>query len=437
MKNALKRIAALAAVILAGSCFARAEEDPVIVRVGDITYTRSVVQSALDTDLSLFSLINGKYYTEEEREAQTEATLHRFIGNGLIESKLSEAGLNDFSPVEEETLKAAARERYESYWQEVYNRLAASGEKPSEEKVTRVMDQGGYTLDAFLAEYKMSERRSRAIGLFLPGLTISEEQVREYYEKMCLQPDRERYQDHLSAYESEILATGSESFYTPEGYRLIRQVLLEYPEEIAAPLRNDYYRLAGAIQNMSAALQRLTGAAVAAESWEDLAGPRAEYDQAAAEMESAQSAYDEKRKALAAPLVQETLDEIRTQYNDGVDFVTLIRQYSADRTQTNTGEGSGYPVHPDSEQWPENFRNAACSLQKPGDISEPVYTDAGIHILYYEGDLPSGDHVLTAEEQDALNAAELYYYQSQQLEALFPEWMEDYEVETFPERLYR
>ena len=93
MKNAVRRGAALLAVLLAGVCGARAEEaDPTVVRVGNITYPRSVVQTALDTDLGLFSLISRQYYTEEDLRGQTEATLHRFIGNGLVENKLAEAG---------------------------------------------------------------------------------------------------------------------------------------------------------------------------------------------------------------------------------------------------------------------------------------------------------------------------------------------------------
>ena len=64
-----------------------------------------------------------------------------------------------------------------------------------------------------------------------------------------------------------------------------------------------------------------------------------------------------------------------------------------------------------------------------------VCTDAGIHLLYYAGDLPAGDHVLTEDEQESLNAAALYAAQSRELEKLFAEWMNDYEIETHPELL--
>lgn len=435
MKNAVRRGAALLAVLLAGVCGARAEEaDPTVVRVGNITYPRSVVQTALDTDLGLFSLISRQYYTEEDLRGQTEATLHRFIGNGLVENKLAEAGMNDFTPEEEELLKAAAREQYEATWQEAYRRLTENGTPPEEEKVTRLLEEGGYTPEAFLAEYKMAEKRSRAIRLFCPDVSITESQVREYYETMFLQPDRERYENHIDAYEAEILATGSESFYTPAGYRMIRQVLLDYPEEIARPLRNDYARLARAVQALTDATRNLASAAAEAEGWEDLKEARAAYDAAREEMDAARTVYEEKRRTLALPLLKETLEEIRRQYESGVDILTIIRQFSTDRSERNLGP-EGYPFHPASDQWPEEFRAAASALQHPGELSEPVCTDAGIHLLYYAGDLPAGDHVLTEDEQESLNAAALYAAQSRELEKLFAEWMNDYEIETHPELL--
>ena len=45
---------------------AAAEEDPVIVRVGDITYTRSQIKPALQTDINLSQMVTGIWLTEEE-----------------------------------------------------------------------------------------------------------------------------------------------------------------------------------------------------------------------------------------------------------------------------------------------------------------------------------------------------------------------------------
>ena len=75
------------------------------------------------------------------------------------------------------------------------------------------------------------------------------------------------------------------------------------------------------------------------------------------------------------------------------------------------------------------------ALKKPGDISGPVLTDLGIHILCYASDIPAGEHELTAEERETLNASALRYYQDQELEKLIAVWRDEYDIETHPELL--
>ena len=111
-----------------------------------------------------------------------------------------------------------------------------------------------------------------------------------------------------------------------------------------------------------------------------------------------------------------------------------MSRFSTDRTERNIS-GSGYPFHPESKQWPENFRAAAAALEKPGDISAPVVTEQGVHIIYYDADVPAGAHVLTEEERKLLNAAALRYYQLEKLNGLVETWQADYDVETHPELL--
>ena len=64
-----------------------------------------------------------------------------------------------------------------------------------------------------------------------------------------------------------------------------------------------------------------------------------------------------------------------------------------------------------------------------------MYTEEGVHILYYAGDVPAGDHVLTDDERQLLNAAALRYYQLKKLDELIQGWEADYEIETHPELL--
>ena len=116
------------------------------------------------------------------------------------------------------------------------------------------------------------------------------------------------------------------------------------------------------------------------------------------------------------------------------DIVSLIRKYSTDRNEINL-TGGGYPFHPSSRNWSEEFAAAASALEKPGDISGPVLSDLGIHILYYAGDIPAGAHELTPEEREMLTSSATNYYQGLELEKLIESWKQEYEIEIHPELL--
>jgi parvulin-like peptidyl-prolyl isomerase len=433
MKRSVRVFLVFLAVILVIGTVSLAEEDPVIVRVGDITFTKSQIQPSLMTDISLVELVSGTYLTDEEKQAQREETIDRYVGVALIQMKLRQLGKNDFTSEEEESMKSAARNQYEQIWQGIWAKAQQSDEKFTEEQVTESMEEMGYTINALYEEYKASERKLRLIEVYCPNLTLTEDMVETYYRENFLDPDKERYGNNLDLYEQEILAEKNESFYTPEGYRAIQQILLDYPDEVTKGLKNERARCNRATEALASALQTLAMAATTAAGWDDMAEPRAAYDEAAAETETAMKEYTEKREKLTLPLIQETADAIQTEYEAGTDFNSLIKKYSTDKSETNT-EG-GYPVHPDSQNWSPEFIEAVMSMERPGDISGPVLTDLGIHILYYASDIPGGEHELTGTERELLNASALNYYQGLELEKLLEGWKQDYEIETHPELL--
>ena len=142
-------------------CCARAETsaspeadngDPVVVRVGEVTFTKKQLQSAAETDITLTEMMSRSYLTEEEKLEARNATIERFIGVGLIEMKLRDAGQGDFTPEEEETLKAAAQNRYEQIWQGIWERAQQSNEDFTEAQVSGFMQDQGYTTAAIFEE---------------------------------------------------------------------------------------------------------------------------------------------------------------------------------------------------------------------------------------------------------------------------------------------
>ena len=110
-------LCALLALVLPLAGVAEVVEDPVAVRVGEFCYSRRTLQKSLDSALELSEMLRGDAPSEAEKQARLQATVDSFVGLGVIENKLSEAGRNDFTDAELEKLNQDARSKYEELWQ--------------------------------------------------------------------------------------------------------------------------------------------------------------------------------------------------------------------------------------------------------------------------------------------------------------------------------
>ena len=188
--------------------------------------------------------------------------------------------------------------------------------------------------------------------------------MQDYYEQQYVSVYRARYEDDIPLFEQEVLLSGGQTYYIPEGYRRIKHIVMALPDADAA---------------------------------------------------SAQ---------IAA--IYQALDA-------GESFESQMQRYSYDTSVPP--EDAGYLLHADSQLWDEAFLSTALALEKPGDVSEPVVTSAGVHIILYAADEPAGPLALTDEQHDLLTQAALTDKQTRRLEELVSQWREAYDIETHPEWL--
>ena len=118
------------------------------------------------------------------------------------------------------------------------------------------------------------------------------------------------------------------------------------------------------------------------------------------------AAEDELAQNVAAQAVidslQPTLDEIYARFNAGESFESLIAEYNTDPGMTGDTLTEGYKVHAESMTYVQEFTDGAFSekMQQPGDISDPVVTSYGVHVLYYLKDIPAGAVAMTEDEKE-------------------------------------
>lgn len=409
-------------------CSAFAEDaDPVFVRVGKVEYPLSLAKYSYQSNLDLMAY-QSYTPTAAEKEELKQQTIDHLIDLALIENKLIEAGKNDLTDAEETLLRSYAGNVYESLWQGFQQRVKNEGYDASEEQITQWLSEQGYTLEIVYQEALVNVRYSRIYELYCKDVTVTDEDIETYLQETFVGPDREAYEFDIPRYEQEILNTGNESFFTPAGYRIIRQILLPYPQEVVDAVN----ALQPEVEEGAALLESLYSAiadAVLADG--DVNGAKEAYQQQAETYADLLNQVVELEQS-ALPMLKETTDEIAARYAAGESFATLIAEYGK---EAGDDAGAEMLFHPDSEAWAEAFRQKVSALKMPGDITEPFVTNLGIHIVQYQEDVPSGVHELTDEEMEALQESTLQNKQQQALQPLLEEWKTKYEIETHPEML--
>jgi len=93
----------------------------------------------------------------------------------------------------------------------------------------------------------------------------------------------------------------------------------------------------------------------------------------------------ETRKAHTPAEARRLAEETRAKIVAGADFATLARQLSDDQVTGKEGGQLGWFAE---KQMDPAFGAAAFALQKPGDLSEPVQSVYGWHIIRLDGKRP-------------------------------------------------
>ena len=256
-----------------------------------------------------------------------------------------------------EELSSAALKELEEQYLDMYSQ---SGYDTSDESVQNRVSDIAMT---YLIEDMLIEQDMRDLGFFdFDDESLTEEQrqqqaaqrYRDYLlaeeepgAEQLLKSYEERVEQSKSLYENDIPAYETALYYNqpvwyaPDGYRSVLQILLASDSE---------------------------------------------------ELE------DEVLKSSA-----DTLAEITSRLNNGEKFQDLIAQYGEDANFDDPAFfDSGYQVHKDSILWEEAFIDAAFSMDKPGDVSEPFTSPNGVHILYYLGDVSGGAVEYTTAVEEAL-----------------------------------
>lgn len=407
-----------------------AEEDPVILRVGEHGYTLSTVETFLNQNaLAIVSAYEAEGMDRKDLTEQyfIDAAVDYFIARTVIEDKAAELGLDTLTPQEQEELRASVREEYETMWQQASEQIKEvyPDQEFTDEEITRSFEALGIDLDSLYGEQAYLVLRARVADHYFPPETVTEEEVQEYYTTNFVEPGRLRYEGNVPLYEEEILYGGGSTAYVPEGMFYVKYIVLPLPPEgaLTGELTAAKAGLGEKEEALQAAYDALAQVAILGNT--DQTAERDAYNRALSERDAA---TDRLASAVAAVTesLGDTVEEIRAHLAAGDSFESQIRLYSTEEDGKNDSE-PGYPFHPDSAFWTDDVKTAVASLGAAGEISDPMYTDNGILIFCRMEDLgKDGRYPLTDSDK------RLIRQRIQTLDRLLPllsEWIEDYEIE--------
>ena len=437
------------ALLAASSCSLIIKDEEVdkqtpIIEVAGQTFTKAEVneqvEAVMDYEEYMYSMYGISY---DRTDASTvslaqDSAIDAMVQQAVLEKKAADLGLDVLS---EEEVDEAVESTYTIYFDSVKSTDFADTELEGEEldaAVEAKMVEYGYSTREEIAQYETDNKvlekvRAEAVK----DVTVSEEELQEAY-NTHVESAMTTYGNSPSSYGTDV-QNGSTIYYVPAGYRYVKHILIEFTDEDSQ-----------AISDLESQIsEKQTELTTAETSLADLGEDASADDEATAQNRVTLSETVEARTAEIADLetqladakeaayaaIQPTVDEVLEKIAAGEDFDALIEQYGQDPgMETSPAKENGYPVTADSTNWVTEFRDAAMALENVGDVSEPVRSEYGIHIIKYVSDAAEGEVGLDAV-REALESEVLAQKQDEAYTAAVEAWVEEADAKIYKDRL--
>ena len=364
----------------------------------------TVVCSAVAEDAAQVALtVNG----EEITAAKVEEYAQLLYNNGFTENvdytqavtylteetilkqKIKELSLDQYTDDEKAAFNLDAQAQWEAdiaaYVEYYLTEDTEEARAQAREDAIAYYEAYNYNQEAILDNLLLSESYTRLQNYILEGkdTAVTEEDIAAAFQEYALQ-DKEMFEGNVYMYELYQMYYGYESWYQPEGFRGVTHILLPVDEALLT-------------------------------AWQDARALSEEAEEGAentADVEAARQAVLDSCK--------EQIDAIYSRLENGESFEALIAEYGTDDGMKNEEYlKNGYAVHPDSMSYDADFVAGAFSekVQKVGDVSDPVVSQFGIHILQYVKEIPGGPVEMT----DAIHDEILEYLTSSKENSFYSE----------------
>ena len=375
MKKSARLCACLLALalLMGMTAFAAEGDDPVLFTFnGTEVYQSEVIRRAA---------AYGQAQLISSDTAYDEAIEYMIVNQLVPEARAAELGLDQFTDAELAEINAEAAEYYDqqldAYVEGMGANLSDSEKEGFREELRAYWNEMGTTVESAQETHRFNKVKARLLETM--DVEISDEEIAQVYEEQ-VQKDEDFFKDNILAYEYFTEYLNSDVWYVPEGYRGVLQILLYADEALC-------------------------------DAYEDAV--------------SAGEGVEEAAQAIIASK-QSAIDAIYARLDAGEDFVSVMLDYTQDPGMDDDRIASGYPVHVKSTVWGKEFATGAFSeeMQQVGDVSQPIASKYGVHILYYLRDIPGGRIAMDERIRESITT----YLTNQKRVDILASWADDYEL---------
>ena len=387
------------------------------------TVTKGEVEPMYNYYVNYYNTLSTHYNYSISTDGLLENVTEQAVQNKVLLNKAAELGLDQLTAEEEEELREEAASNFEDTVQQFWGDYAEEGLSDEEIRadVEAYLADNDVTVDTTFDDLRDQKLLEKVRDSVYESVSVTPEEVQNRYDSKVAS-DEAAYADN-GAFESAVSTAGTTIAWYPEGYRTVKQILVMFPEDIQSRITS----LDSEISSLQSEIDSLTadiaeGAAEPAEATEETEEePTLSNEELLAQNEQELSAKQAERETAVEAgkaAIQATVDVILERIEAGEDFQALIDEYNEDTGMQNEPTATtGYYVCADSTMWLTEFRDAAMALENVGDVSEPIVTRYGEHIIRYESDVTPGavafeelsdtleSEVLTAKQQEAYSAA--------------------------------
>lgn len=372
--------------------------------------------------------LTGSFSTDENTVAQE--VLASYTNSLVAKHKAAELGFDQMTEEENQEIQETAEKNYEELLTEIKDHYLADSASLDEAELRQkameyANENGMSTLENYLDSAKIEKSVEKLRADTVKDVTYTQEELQAKLDEEAA-ANKTTFESNPDYY-GYYLNNGTPVYYNAPGYRMVKQVLVKFTEEDNTALTEKNTELSQAKTALNDAQSALTEAAEDA----DKTALQAAVDEAQAKLDEVQAAYDALKETAYAN-IQAKADEIyQKAIAEGADFDALVAEFNED-----TGmPAAGYAVREGYSFFVASFVDAAMALEKVGDVSEPVKSDYGFHIIQYSADITEGTVALETVS-DTLGAELLSEKQDQAYADALAAWVSEAKVESHLEKLH-